>query len=93
MTGYVDHALATVPHHCRPPAVRLAGFDGDRPWVHHPHPAGTRYHCDGCGAVWVVWDRPTYRGPTIVVMGGLEWRRETRKERRQRLGLRWWQRG
>jgi hypothetical protein len=54
-------------------------------------PAGTVWQC-GCGQVWVVEsiDHVSYGGRTTVAHN--EWRRETRRERRRRLGLRWWQR-
>lgn len=99
MSGTIDHTLAERRGHvCNPP--RIMTFQSPQPpsknWtapavVLH-HPAGTRFHCD-CGTTWVVWNRPAQVGVHIVVVGGLEWREETRRERRQRLGLRWWQWG
>lgn len=97
MAGLVDHSATTVRHHCRPPAIRrfgdCVGPGRNRvPTVVTLHPEGARFHCDGCGTVWVVWNKPPTRGRYCYMAGGLEWRRETRRDRRQRLGLRWWQR-
>lgn len=57
------------------------------------HAEGTRHICEGCGRVRVVTWVDGYEGANIVVMGRWEWVDETRRQRRQRLGLRWWQRG
>lgn len=101
MTGVVDHAHAEpLPHYCRPPEIeRFEENEEARhnhefgfPWVRYiDHPKGTRFTCE-CGIVWVVCWRETVVGATAVHMGGWEWREETRKQRRERLGLRWWQR-
>lgn len=56
------------------------------PW---DYPKGTVWRCGNCGQHWVsqgALDAGLHAG----IVG---WRRESRWERRRRLGLRWWQRG
>lgn len=92
----LDHSLAVEPHACALPPLYVFGPASPStgaPSIRRPHPAGTRFHCDGCGLVWVVVDVPPVRGPRVYVVGHPEWRPETRRERRARLGLRWWRRG
>ena len=53
------------------------------------YPKGTVWECS-CGQFWVSRGAP--RWPDIYRPGVCLWRRESRRERRRRLGLRWWQR-
>lgn len=95
MAGLVDHTTARVEHRCRPPAIHRFGDPRTSigvPTRYTDHPEGTRFHCDACGTVWVVWLRPPTAGPRVRRPSGLVWRPETRRERRRRLGLRWWRR-
>lgn len=72
-----------VDHRCQPPRFEPFGSGGV--------PVGTAWRCDTCGRVYRVrWVRAQDHGATRVVAHP-EWRRETRRQRRQRLGLRWWQ--
>ena len=88
---------AQAPHHCRPPEIIVWG---DSPPMEHEYdhqpppilswlPDGSRFICDTCGDVWVVETRET---GYVNVMNHPAWYRETKRQRRQRLGLRWWQR-
>jgi hypothetical protein len=54
-------------------------------------PVGTVWQCD-CELVWVVERVPTVRYGGRATVAHNEWRRESRRERRRRLGLRWWRR-
>lgn len=55
-------------------------------------PEGTRFHC-GCGLTWIVRHVPDHNMGTQRVLGYNAWFRENRRERRRRLGLKWYQRG
>lgn len=100
MTGGSVVKQAVIPHSCSPgwtwkpitddmDHLRIGGGKGGRygvpptPWT---HPAGTVWRCD-CGRHWVSLGARDRYSP-----GFCEWRPETRRERRRRLGLRWWQR-
>lgn len=76
---YVDQA----PHRCNPPSD---GFPG-----HTYDPEGTRFFCD-CGLVWIVRRVPAQSLGTQRVLPYSSWFRESRRERRRRLRIRWWQR-
>lgn len=96
MTGILDHSAAEVPHSCDLPALLEFGPPRSSigvPTIRQPHPPGTRFLCDGCARVHVVVWEPGGRYGNVYRAGGPAWRLETRRERRRRLGLRWWQRG
>lgn len=91
----IDETTAEVVHYCRPPRLEyMVDDDTDDDVVRSlrlTHPIGTRYHCDGCPTVWVATMIPEQRGRYVVVCAHPRWTRETRAERRDRLGLRpWW---
>lgn len=95
----IDTSLAQpLPHYCRKPDIFVVnpewvGMENTPEGVSprlRMYNTGTRYTCPGCGDVWIVWEKPTQRGRYAVMVGGPEWRRETRTERRQRLGIPWW---
>lgn len=95
MTGIIDHSAARRPHTCHLPPIHRFGPPrglGGLPTMVTDHPEGTRFHCDACPRVWVVWNEPPLRGPRVYLAGGLTWREETRRERRRRLGLTRWAR-
>lgn len=84
----IDSSQVVERHFCPMPPQILVHGDADNP-IRMAHPEGTRFICDGCGSVKVVaWVRSGY----VNVMDGWEWVDETRRQRRTRLGLRWWQR-
>lgn len=99
MSGQVVHQVV-IPHACNPgwtwkpitedmPELHgLGGVGGQYGVPPSPSdfPAGTVWACD-CGQHWVSLGEPDPYSP-----GFCEWRKETRRERRRRLGLRWWQR-
>lgn len=97
MPAVIDASEAVRPHVCeRPPVIfEIIDTDQDRdeyamPEIRMVHAPGTRHICDGCGRVQVVtWVESGYAN----VSSGYEWVEESRRQRRQRLGLRWWQRG
>lgn len=78
------HVPQVDTHRCEPPQADMLM------WV-RGLPAGTVWRC-ACDVVWVVVDvaAVSYGGRTTVAHR--EWERETRRQRRRRLGLRWWQR-
>lgn len=83
LSGFL-HVPNVDTHRCTPPQSNILM------WTHGLS-EGTVWRC-GCGDVWVVVyvDTTDYGGMTMV--GHHEWQRETRRQRRRRLGLRWWQR-
>lgn len=87
----IDHSQARYTHVCAPPPqiLRSVGLSMLDVELVVDHPIGTRHICDVCQRVMVVrWVESQY----VNVMPGYEWVPETRRERRRRLGLRWWQR-
>lgn len=91
----IDHTTAVHVHRCDLPRLIELGSRGRNglPTILRPHPIGTRFRCDGCETVHVVHFSPGSRGRRAGYSpDGLAWGRETRRERRKRLGLRWWQR-
>jgi hypothetical protein len=90
---------AVIPHSCWPgwtwkpisegmTDLHIRGGKGGRygvPPTAQQYPKGTVWACD-CGRHWL----STGRDPWTAGPG---WRPETRRERRRRLGLRWWQKG
>lgn len=90
MNGLVDHSLAEPPHVCPLPDLYRYGKRASgaiAPAVYRDHAPGTRFHCD-CGEVWVV----VHKASRGLQPSGLVWRRESRYQRRKRLGLSWWRR-
>lgn len=92
-------ASATRHHVCeRPPQIfHVTGSmaldgPGEPLELHMDHPVGTRHICDVCGRVLVVRWVEGYECGSVAVMGNYDWVPETRRERRRRLGLQWWQR-
>jgi hypothetical protein len=79
-------------HRCQPPEVTKFGPAGSSgvPTV-TSLPVGSKFFCE-CGKVRVVYWKPAEQFGNVRIVGGLAWRAETRRERRRRLGLRWWQR-
>jgi hypothetical protein len=94
----IDHSLAEAPkHYCKQPDILVIEDDGQGgedwfPTLTIVHPTGTRFICDDCDQVWVSTWIPGYVTGNTAVMPTYEWTEETRKQRRQRLGLKWWQR-
>jgi hypothetical protein len=84
MTGRILHEPGSPPHTCAIPG----GVFGV---VSTLHREGTVWECD-CETVWVVVRVPAADYGTQRIVAHNEWRRETRKQRRSRLGLHWWQR-
>lgn len=82
--------LPTAPlaHYCRPPRLEHV-WAGES--LSLTFPVGTRYEC-GCGRSWIATVIPASVGPYVAVCEGVEWLPESRRQRRRRLGLRWWQR-
>lgn len=92
--GIIDDTLAKRPHRCKPPKIRELlppTKPGGWPRTVLRHPPDTRFHCD-CGRVQVVHYVQGGRQGRGYVSSGHVWQPETRRERRKRLGLRWWQR-
>ena len=89
----LDYSQVPEPvHRCDLPPIRTWDDDAEDVFATIQEiPTGTRFTCD-CGLVHVVvWIQPQMSA-TCYVVGKREWQRETRKQRRERLGLRWWQR-
>lgn len=99
MTGNA-HNRGVLPHLCTPGWLWAPIPDGsDIGFVDIPatggmygtppsprdFPAGTVWRCD-CGQHWVSLGREDR-----LASGLCSWRRESRRERRKRLGIRWWQ--
>ena len=84
MSGRILHEPAPPPHTCAIPG----GLFGV---ISTGYRAGTVWQCD-CKTVWVVEYEPPRTVGNMYMAGGNSWRRETRRERRRRLGVRWWQR-
>lgn len=81
------------PHRCpEPPKIltyepgrgSLGDPDFKFPRIVDRIPVGSTWTCDECERTLVVWNRPMAVGATTVVMGGPEWREETRWERWKR---------
>lgn len=92
MTGRYLH-VAEHEHTCRPPDVYTFGpprSGGSVPTA-TCLAVGTVWECE-CSTVFVVVDVPVIRARGGYMAGGPAWRPETRRQRRKRLGLRWWQR-
>lgn len=98
MTGGRVVKQVVIPHECAPgwtwkPFTECSGIPpvvpggtGGRfgvPPTVQQYPKGTFWECD-CGRHWVS------TGPDPWKLGP-GWRPETRRQRRRRLGLRWWQ--
>lgn len=83
MTGRYLHRPTVDTHRCDPPDADFLR------WV-HGHPVGTVWECP-CGRVWHVVHVPIEHRGGHCIVAHREWRPETRRQRRQRLGLRWWQ--
>ena len=80
-------------HVCPPPPDILTyehaeGTFGEPGWtpprIVDRIPDGSTWTCDECGRTLVVMPRPTRAGRHTVVIGGPEWREETRWQRRRR---------
>lgn len=80
------------PHACAPPEIWTFGPIKDGvPTIEHYYRGGTVWQCS-CGVAQIVCWKPAERVGNMHFAGGWVWRRETRHQRRKRLGLRWWQR-
>jgi hypothetical protein len=83
--------VPTPAHRCVQPEITTFGPNppgSDVPAV-STLAAGTVWECGDCGTVWKVrYCHPRQLG----LVGGNSWFRERRRERRERLGLSWWQR-
>lgn len=85
--------VAEHQHYCDRPEILTFGpvrEDGSPPWVESLAP-DTVWECS-CGRVWLVVDVPAHTAGNMHFAGGSEWRPESRRARRRRLGLRWWRR-
>jgi hypothetical protein len=81
-------------HRCSPPPIRTWDDKAEDVFATVRHlPIGTRFTCEDCGRVAVVVMEPEIITRTMVVCARRVWQEESRRQRRQRLGLRWWQRG
>lgn len=93
----IDHSMVVQTHCCELPHIVVSGPqpDMDKPNfepIRIAHPTGTRYFCPGCSKVWTVVWIPDWHGSQAVICAHHAWQRETPRQRRQRLGLHWWQR-
>lgn len=92
MTGLDYSQVKPEPHRCDRPQIRTWDETAEDVFATvREIPAGTRFTCP-CGIVSVVVQVPEYVGIHMVTMPYKEWRVESRKQRRERLGLHWWQR-
>lgn len=93
LSGVLDRSNEKAPpHHCDLPAIRDFGSRNGMPYTIRLVNEGARFYCD-CGRVWVCVMSPARRRRYGYSPRSLTWTAENRGQRRQRLGLRWWQRG
>jgi hypothetical protein len=94
VSGRLDFTHADAPEHrCALPRIRTWDDDAEDVFATIEHlPDGTRFTCGGCGTVYVVVTIPWEVTAHMATAPRHVWQVETRKQRRARLGLRWWQR-
>lgn len=95
MSGTLDYTHVPPPvHRCALPRIRTWDDTAEDVFATiREIPDGTRFTCDHCGVVYVVTWVPPVMSQTCWTSGYRTWQVETRRQRRTRLGLRWWQRG
>ena len=98
MTTGLDYSqVAPAPHRCPRPKIRTwdegATARGEDVFATiRILPDDTRFTCPECSTVWVVTTIPWQFTAHTATAPRHVWEVETRKQRRKRLGLRWWQR-